>query len=246
MSVEQEVLTRSEQVYSPLGNYLRTVSPREDAAMSFSEVEEVISRPLPRQARQNVSWWDSVPKKPQSRAWLRADRRASVDLSTETVTFIFAVFQRGWSVEQLKRMRSDWLTFARGELADPRRLSHVELGWWEPHHVYLLHYPADAAYKVGITRVDSTRIAKLTGSRGRLVDRLEVANRWAALVVESHVLELVWDAWKQPDRFATGDQGETERWSDWLVPPPLSVVRDSLTEDQKSPGWEMSVFRRES
>ena len=27
---------------------------------------------------------------------------------------------------------------------------------------------------------------------------------------------------------------------------PLSVVRDSLIEDQKSPGWDMSVFRKES
>jgi len=60
------------------------------------------------------------------------------------------------------------------------------------------------------------------------------------------VLELVWEAWERPDRFATGDKGETERWRDWLVPPPLIVVSESLASDRDLPGWEVSVFRGES
>lgn len=239
-------LTRQEQRYSPLSDYLSGVSPDQCAVMSFAEIEKVIGCPLPTHALENVDWWRPIPKTPQGRSWLRADRRADVDLRAETVAFVFEVFKRGQSLDELKLMRDYWLAFARRELAAPGNFSNVERGWWEPHLVYLIHFAAEATFKVGLTRIGSTRVHRLAGRRGQLVDSIEVANRWAALVVEHHVLELIWDAWKRPDRFATGDQGETERWSDWLVPPPLSVVRDSLTEDQQSPGWELSVFRKES
>lgn len=241
-----ELLTRQEQRYSPLSEYLRAVSPDQRAVMSFAEIEKVIGSPLPERAFENVDWWRPIPRSPQGRAWLRADRRADVNLSAETVTFVFEVFKRGQSLDELKLMRDYWLAFARRELAAPGDFSNAERGWWEPHLVYRIHFAAEATFKVGLTRIGSTRVHSLAGRRGHLVDSIEVANRWAALVVEHHVLELVWDAWKRPDRFATGDQGETERWSDWLVPPPLSVVCDSLTEDRRAPGWEMSVFRKES
>lgn len=246
MSNTGDTLTRQEQVYAPLTDYLRGVDPGESAEMSFAGLEETISRTLPPQARQNETWWESTTKRPQSRAWLRADRRAIVDLRTEVVTFAFEVFTRGQSLVDLQRMRTYWLAYARRQLEDVNCLTNVEHGWWEPHEVYLLHLPASQQFKVGLTRLGSKRLAAVGGSSARVVDRFTLANRWAALVLEHHVLELGWEAWEPPDRFATGDKGETERWSDWLVPPPLSVVCDSLSEDRRAPGWATSVFRKES
>lgn len=248
-SEPNEPLSRLELVYTPLGDYLRGVSPEEDAVLSFAEVEALIARALPTQARSKPLWWESIPRQPQSRAWLRADRRAVADLSAETVTFVWKVFVRNNPIERIQLIRSYWLGYARNCLANPPRGvddPHVDLGWWEPHQVYLLHLPARGQYKVGLTRVGSRRTAAVGGVAARAVDQLTFANRWAALVVEHHVLDLAWDAWERPDRFATGDKGETERWNDWLVPPPLSVIRDSLESDIHLPGWDVTIFRSES
>lgn len=241
-------LSRLERIYTPLGDYLRGVAHDEDAALSFADVEALIRRDLPPQARSRMMWWASIPRQPQSRAWLRADRRAEVDQSAEAVTFVWEVFTRDNPLKRIQSIRSSWLGYARTSLSYPPRHAndpHTELGWWEPHEVYLLHLPSTGLFKVGLTRVNSTRIASVGGAKARVVDRITMANRWAALVLEHHVLELVWEAWERPDRFATGDKGETERWRDWLVPPPLIVVRDSLTSDRDLPGWDVSMFRGE-
>jgi hypothetical protein len=247
MSAESdEPLSRLELAYTPLGDYLRQVDPAEDAVLSFVEVEAVIGRALPAPARSKPYWWQSIPRQPQSRAWLRADRRAEADLAAETVTFVWEMFVRNNPLERIQHIRANWLGYARTSLSVPPRGArdpHAELGWWEPHQVYLLHLPASGQFKVGLTRLGSKRLATVGGANALVVDRITMANRWAALVVEHHVLELVWDAWKQPDRFAAGDKGETERWNDWLVPPPLSVVRDSLVEDRTLPGWDVTVMR---
>lgn len=244
-----ESLSRLELLYTPLGDYLRGVDPAEDAVLSFTQIEEVIGRPLPDRARSKPDWWHSVPRQPQSRAWLRADRRAEADLSAETVTFVWQVFVRNNPLERIREMRSYWLGYARTCLTRPPSGvgdPHVDLGWWEPHQVYLLHLPRFAQYKVGLNRLGSKRLSQVGGAKATIVDRMTLANRWAALAVEHHVLDLAWDAWERPDRFASGDRGETERWSDWLVPPPLSMVRDSLVEDQQLPGWNLSIFRSEA
>src|SRR3546814_854177 len=145
MSTESaQPLSRLELMYTPLGDYLRGVDPAEDAVLTFAEIEAVIGRPLPDQARVKHYWWESIPRQPQSRAWLRADRRAEVDLSAETVTFVWEVFVRNNPLERIQEIRSSWLGYARTSLAHPPRSAddpHVELGWWEPHQVYVLHLP---------------------------------------------------------------------------------------------------------
>lgn len=239
-------LSRLELIYTPLGEYLRHVDSTEDAVLSFAEIEALIGRPLPARAREKLHWWQSIRRQPQSRAWLRADRRAEADLEAETVTFVWEVFVRDNPFERIQEIRSSWLGYARTCLECPPRSTdhpHVEQGWWEPHEVYLLHLPLIAKFKVGLTRVGSKRIVAVGGASSTVVDRMTLANRWAALVIEHHVLELAWDAWERPDRFATGDRGETERWNDWLVPPPLSVVADSLVDDRALPGWAVTMMR---
>lgn len=246
VSEPNDSLSRLELIYTSLGDYLRGVDPAEDAVLSFADIETLIGRPLPEQARSKPYWWQSIPRQPQSRAWLRADRRADADLTAQTVTFVCEVFVRNNPVERIQRIRSDWLGYARTCLTYPPRSvgdSHVDLGWWEPHQVYLLHLPRLGQFKVGFTRVGSKRVVAVGGVTATVIDRMTLANRWAALVVEHHVLELAWDAWEQPDRFAAGDKGETERWNDWLVPPPLSVVCDSLAEDRALLGWDVTVMR---
>lgn len=113
MSDTAKALTWKERVYAPLTDYLRAVDPNDNPVMSFHEIEQVIGARLPLKAREDVGWWWSVPRTPHGRAWLRADRRAEADLREKTTTFVSEVFNRGRSLEDLKRMRADWLGSAR-------------------------------------------------------------------------------------------------------------------------------------
>ncbi|OJU43098.1 MAG: hypothetical protein BGN98_04855 [Microbacterium sp. 69-7] len=177
-------ISRLERVYTPLGDYLRGIAHDQDAALSFADVEALIGRDLPPQARSRMMWWASIPRQPQSRAWLRADRRAEVDQSAESVTFVWEVFTRDNPLERIQSIRSSWLGYARTSLSYPPRDAndpHAELGWWEPHEVYLLHLPSTGQFKVGLTRVNSTRMASVGGANAQVVDRITMANRWAAL-----------------------------------------------------------------
>ncbi|GEC75866.1 hypothetical protein MLI01_20110 [Microbacterium maritypicum] len=76
----------------------------------------------------------------------------------------------------------------------------------------------------------------------RIVERVEVANQWAAKVVEFEMLQRVLTAWERPHRFAH-QGGESERWSDWLEPPKLTEVVETLIEDRKRPAWGVSAYR---
>lgn len=242
-------ISRGERPYLPLSEYLMTVGTDEDVVLSFEAITSLIGRELPPQARADEAWWGSNPRRPHTLAWLRADRRAHVDLSGETVTFSFEVYERNNGIEVIQSQRVKWANYARvclsGEDAPTGDNPHVPNGYWEPHNVYLLHLAREGMYKVGISRIDAARIAELSERGVALIDRIELANQWAAKIVEFNVLELAWEAWLRPHRFSTGRKGETERWLDWLEPPTLANLVDSL-EERRLPGWGVSVFRAPS
>lgn len=241
-------ISRSERPLVPLSEYLKTLSPDEDAVLSFEELERLIGRGLPPQARTDDVWWASVPRRPHCVAWLRVDRRAYVDLVAETVTFRREVYVRNNQLEAIRSQRVSWANYAwtclSREDIPGQRDPHVQNGYWEPNHVYLLHLPSEGMYKVGVARTGGGRIAELSGRGVTVVDRIEVANQWAAKVVEFNVLELAWEAWVRPHRFSTGRKGETERWLDWRKPPALADLADSLQAARDLPCWNVSVYRR--
>ena len=249
MRNESWPIARSERPYVPLTDYLATVPDDEDAVLSFEDITDLIGRELPIQARSDDAWWGSDPRHPYSVAWLRVDRRAHVDLDGETVTFSHHVFERNNGLETIRSQREKWASFARSRLAladEPTATDvHVPPGYWEPHHVYLLHLDREGMFKVGISRIGANRVADLSGPGVRLVDHIELANQWAAKILEFNVLELAWEAWVRPHRFSTGRKGETERWLDWLKPPALVDLVDSLEERQLS-CWNVSVYRESS
>lgn len=119
---------------------------------------------------------------------------------------------------------------------------HVVNGYWEPHHVYLLHFARDGMYKVGISRVGANRVEELTERGVTVVDRIELANQWATKILEFTVLELSGEAWVRVHRFSTGRKGETEHWLDWLKPPALVDLVGALDERQL-PCLDVSAYR---
>lgn len=240
-----DVPTPGERRYQSLTELLQRAAPGDDVIVCFADWESVVGNPLPERARHDLAWWASLPRQCQSRVWLRQDRRAVADLENEVVIFRHEVYERDNTIERIQSIREHWVGYARDCLNrcsvsedDPHRV----LGWWEPHEVYLLHFVNDHQYKVGVAHVGSSRVNDLRHRGDRVVERFEVANKWAAEVIEFEVLQRTLLAWERPHRFAH-QGGESERWSDWLEPPVLAEVLESLTEDRSRPGWELSAYR---
>jgi hypothetical protein len=59
--------------------------------LTFAQIEDLIGFPLPSQARSERGWWDdggsATRRSDQSAAWIQAGRRASVNMSSQCVTF---------------------------------------------------------------------------------------------------------------------------------------------------------------
>lgn len=240
-----DIPTPGERRYRGLVDLLQNAATDDDVSVSFDDWESVVGVPLPERARRDLAWWASLPRQCQSRVWLRQDRRADADLDAARVVFRYEVYERDNTLERIQSIREHWVGYAR-DCLDAATVSetnpHRALGWWEPHEVYLLHFVADHQYKVGIARIGSSRVDELRHHGDQVLDRIEVANQWAAKVVEFEVLQRVLAAWERPHRFAH-QGGESERWSDWLEPPKLGEVVEALVEDRKRPGWGTSAYR---
>ena len=79
--------------------------------------------------------------------------------------------------------------------------------------MYLLHFPGEQCFKVGLTTIDSSRISRFLRHGAIEVQRVTVSSRPLAEVVEADVLFAVqaWHKLGEPDRFGGG---YTEMWSD--------------------------------
>jgi hypothetical protein len=76
-------------VYQPLQSYL---TERADASvmMTYAEIERLLGRRLPNTAYgdNKRQWWANTETHSQALAWLRANRKAKLDVHREEVTFI--------------------------------------------------------------------------------------------------------------------------------------------------------------
>ena len=123
----------------------------------------------------------------------------------------------GGPVEPLARLRGGWLarrTSAVRRLHSGLIQLSVDDAWWRPHEVYLIHFPDERRYKIGLTLVGSQRIAHLTATRPSVVvDRIVVGSRFVAEMIEVDVLTAIqpWHELGDPHRKRGG---YTEMWSD--------------------------------
>ena len=73
--------------YAALGEYLAG-QRKNMLTLKFSEIESVLSRPLPASAYRHRAWWANTESHSQAATWLQRGWRASdLDLEKETVTF---------------------------------------------------------------------------------------------------------------------------------------------------------------
>ena len=82
-----------------------------------------------------------------------------------------------------------------------------------PHEVYLIHFPEEHCFKVGLTLSASRRINGFTRHGGIVVDRVAVDNRFVAEIIEAEVLALTEEWHRLGDRERPGS-GYTEMWSE--------------------------------
>jgi hypothetical protein len=77
-------------VYDPLLRKLQSV-PVRSLRMSFSDVEEILGRPLPTSAYKFNAWWGNETSRKaghsQAKAWLEAGFEAKVSLKRRLVEF---------------------------------------------------------------------------------------------------------------------------------------------------------------
>lgn len=101
-----------------------------------------------------------------------------------------------------------------------------------PHRVYLFHFPAWRAYKVGITNSgNDARLDKHRQAGGQMIEILDVPHRGAALWVEQEVLKAMspWPATDLPqDRYISG-------WTEmWHEDAPLLVLLSEYREEAET------------
>ncbi|GAA1170569.1 hypothetical protein GCM10009654_29730 [Streptomyces hebeiensis] len=141
--------------------------------------------------------------------------------------------KRSISISELKSGVAPCLNCA--ETADPDAI----------HIVYLMHFPALRAYKVGFTstEVRHDRIASHAAHGGMLIEQHEVPNMEAARTVEDVVLRAVrgFPSGCTERDFPQG--GYTETWSDDAPAIDLGDVVSQLARDE-APGFDrLSKFR---
>lgn len=76
-------------VYEPLQSYLAN-SKEASVEMSYEDIERLLGRPLPRTAYgdNKRQWWANTETHSQALAWLRAGRKAKLDVNRQKVAFV--------------------------------------------------------------------------------------------------------------------------------------------------------------
>lgn len=229
--------------YRQLHEWLMSQSDPE-VSLSIPDIEETIGV-LPDRAWTDQGWWSSVPRNAWARAWLLAGREAVLNVSEGLVVFIPWVFKPIDSEATRARQLME-RNYAAGELAWPPSAFHIQLRWWERHFVYIVHIPEDGLYKVGVTRRNSSRLQNLT-ARGRatVIALLQVANLWAAKLVEFEALEATRHVQRVGDPF-TYLNGQYECWDDSFAPPDLVAIAERFDSNPALVSWSVSQYRDES
>lgn len=180
------------------------------------------------------------------RGWRLGGTRLDDGASPERVTFVVTTRLADGDMDTRRRVTQMELKYARQYLnADPTSMDWTHEfrdGWWDKHLVYLVHFEDAGAYKVVITRAGTPRLAKMVAAGGTVVEVVELANRWAAIVGEHVVLELVSECRVEPPLWGAQSVGTTEFWSDSFSIGSLADVIEALDQDQRLPLWN-ATFR---
>ncbi|WP_433994756.1 DUF7662 domain-containing protein [Bradyrhizobium canariense] len=74
-------------IYQPLHERLRTENGQ-SLRLTFSEIEAILGKPLPRSAYTFTAWWSTLKRAgPQARAWISAGYRVRVSMKHRIVEF---------------------------------------------------------------------------------------------------------------------------------------------------------------
>lgn len=97
-------------------------------------------------------------------------------------------------------------------------------------------------YKVGISRIDANRIGELSERGVTLVDRIQLANQWAAESSEFTVLEMAAEAWVRP-RLLDGARVRRNAGSGETVLRPRSANSWRPSKKRSLPCWNATTYR---
>lgn len=106
-------------VYAPLERRLSELS-QPVVRLSFEEIERLLGRKLPDSARDSRikrQWWANTDTHVQARAWLRAGRKAKLDVARDEVAFV---------QEQPRALEIEVSRLTPVTLAEVRRRAEVE------------------------------------------------------------------------------------------------------------------------
>ena len=117
------------------------------------------------------------------------------------------------TLSDLRHRRAVQRHQAIAALTSPRRSVRRPVDRWRAHEVYLIHFPAEGCFKVGLSRSGTARIEDFVRHGGIVVDRVFVSSRPLAELIEADILQSVEDWHRLGDRLRAGG-GYTEMWSD--------------------------------
>jgi hypothetical protein len=180
--------------------------------VTFAELNELLEGLLPAQHLESQAWWEQVIT---SRRWQRVTkgRTTEIDLHRRELRFRSTGGPQLLTVDGLRHRRSHRRRRAFADLIAPRRHGLDPTQKWQAHEVYLLHFPAERCFKVGLTRSGSGRIEAFVRRGGIVIQRVEVENGPLAEIVEADALTLA-EEWHRPGDPHRAGGGYTEMWSD--------------------------------
>jgi hypothetical protein len=194
-----------------LCDYLRDHSEQEVVTLGFDDLRLVDCVPRYEDSS-SLSVWEGLIRSPR---WVLAakGRTTLVDLERREVTCVALHKPLGPAVGELRLRRQRRRQRAYADLLAPRRTLTVPAQRWGAHEVYLLHFPAEQRFKVGLARCASGRVAHFLRHGGVLVDRITLADGFLAEIVEADVLSLTEEWHRLGDPYRSGG-GYTEMWTD--------------------------------
>lgn len=230
--------------YAPLYEYLRAHDGLDEIEVTLEQVEAILGFALPPRARPVKSeWWTMHPTSKQALSWIVAGRRPLRDEGR--VVFVRAEARLGDTAERHRDGTEQYVAFARKELDDgpPIVLDTAEqLRQWSPHEVYVIHFREAGLFKIGIASTGNGRPEDICRKAGALLlDRYEVANEWAAKVIEGEWLRQVRDVRVEPPLWVAQHAGVSEFWRDEVPAPSLRDYVLSLADDLARPHWSISL-----
>lgn len=227
--------------WRPLYEYLVQRPDEADIDITYDDIEAIVHLPLPTTARSRPEWWTVIPLKQRARSWLAAGRHPFA--SDAGVVFRRTAHLAGHSLERQRRSRSMMDDYAKSSLIVPPTREAVDRGWWEPHIVYVIHFPDAEVTKVGLTHGDSNRAAVLSGPGGTVLQANRLANRWSATVLEGAFLHLADGFRVEPPLWLAQTAGTTEFWADSFAAPSADDALAIAGASVEHPNWSLSILR---